>query len=105
MRTFFVWLRLLCEAVPREDRLIHVLVCSKCGGRTGPNHHLLEGGGATCSLCGAFHRDCKTALSSYCDAASDETLVRMLRYLGATEEQTADYEDQRRDGGVKVVCT
>jgi hypothetical protein len=36
----------------RENHLIHVLVCWRCGGRTGPNHHVLEGGGATCSLCG-----------------------------------------------------
>jgi hypothetical protein len=122
----------------RENRLIHVLVCWKCGGRTGPNHHVLEGGGATCSLCGdrnplgnmrrlsvgelratyeivlcfgasrrqdgavsvmALHTDCNTALSPYRDVASDETLVRMLRYLGATEEQIADYEDQRRRWG------
>ena len=37
----------------RESRLIHVLVCWKCDGRTGPNHYALEGGGATCSLCGS----------------------------------------------------
>jgi hypothetical protein len=29
----------------------------------------------------------------------DETLVRLMRYLGATDEQIADYEDQRRRWG------
>jgi hypothetical protein len=115
-----------------------VLVCWRCGGRTGPNHHVLEGGGATSGLCGdpnplgslrrisvgelravheivlclgpsprqagalsvmALHTDCKTALSPYRDVGSDETLVRLIRYLGATDEQIADYEDQRRRWG------
>jgi hypothetical protein len=122
----------------RENRLIHCLVCWKCGGRTGPNHYTLEGGGATCSLCGdrnplgnlrrmpldaikatheivlcfgpsprvdgavsvmALHLDCKTALSPYRDVASDETLVRLIRYLGATQEQVAQYETDRRRWG------
>jgi hypothetical protein len=112
----------------RENRLIHVLVCWKCGGRSGPNHYVLEGGGATCSLYEdknplgnlrrmpvevlratyeivlcfgpsrkqdgavsvmALHLDCKTVLGRYRDVASDEAMVRMLRYLGATEEQIA----------------
>jgi hypothetical protein len=47
----------------------------------------------------ALDTDCKTALSPYRDAASDETLVRLMRYLGATDEQIADYEDQRRRWG------
>jgi hypothetical protein len=29
----------------------------------------------------------------------DETMVRMLRYLGGTEKQITDYEDQRRRWG------
>jgi hypothetical protein len=29
----------------------------------------------------------------------DETMVRLLRYVGGTEEQIADYEDQRRRWG------
>jgi hypothetical protein len=36
----------------RENRLIHCLVCWKCGGRTGPNHYVLENGGVTCGLRG-----------------------------------------------------
>jgi hypothetical protein len=36
----------------RENRLIHCMVCWKCGGRTGPNHYVLENGGVTCGLCG-----------------------------------------------------
>jgi hypothetical protein len=47
----------------------------------------------------ALHTDCKTALSPYRDVASDETLVRLIRYLGATDEQIANYEDQRRRWG------
>ncbi len=118
----------------RENRLVHILVCWRCGGRTGPNHHVLEHGGATCSLCGdrnplgnlrrmpidvirssyeimisfvprngiachALHVDCKTVLGPWLHVPSDETMVRMLRYLGATDEQIADFEDTRRKWG------
>jgi hypothetical protein len=30
---------------------------------------------------------------------NDETMVRMLRYLGGTDEQIAQYEDMRRRWG------
>jgi hypothetical protein len=106
----------------RENRLIHCLVCWKCGGRTGPNHYTLENGGATCGLCGdrnpmgnlrrmplnvlqatyeiivcfvprdginchGLHVDCRRALGPWVHVGGDETMVRMLMYLGATQEQ------------------
>jgi hypothetical protein len=38
-------------------------------------------------------------LGPWVHVGTDETMVRMLRYLGATPEQIADYEDQRRRWG------
>lgn len=111
-----------------------MLVCWRCGGRTGPNHHVLEDGGATCGLCGdpnplgnlrrmpmevlratyeiilcfvphdginchGLHLDCKTVLGPWVHVGTDETMVRMLRYLGGTQEQIAQYQDQRRRWG------
>jgi hypothetical protein len=118
----------------RESRLVHCLICWKCGGRAGPNHYVLEGGGATCSLCGdknplgnlrrmplesirarfeivlcfvprdgvschALHVDCRTVLGPWVHVTGDETVLRMLTYLGATKAQLAEYEDHRRQWG------
>lgn len=46
-----------------------------------------------------LHVDCKTVLGPWVHVSNDETMVRMLRYLGAAQEQIAQYEDQRRQWG------
>ncbi len=49
--------------------------------------------------CHALRVDCKTVLGPWLHVPSDETMVRMLRYLGATDEQIADFEDTRKKWG------
>jgi hypothetical protein len=49
--------------------------------------------------CDGLHVDCRPVLGPWVHVGTDETMIRMLRYLGATEEQIADYEDQRRRWG------
>jgi hypothetical protein len=38
-------------------------------------------------------------LGPWVHVSNDDTMMRMLRYLGATQEQIAEYEDQRRRWG------
>jgi hypothetical protein len=49
--------------------------------------------------CHALHVDCKTVLGPWVHVSGDETMVKVLRYLGAMREQVADYEDKRRRWG------
>ena len=43
--------------------------------------------------------DAKTVLGPWVHVANDEVLIRMVTYLGATDQQVADYEAQRRSWG------
>jgi hypothetical protein len=47
----------------------------------------------------ALHVDCKTVLSHWQSVESLETLRKMVRYLGATDEQMASFEDGLRRWG------
>jgi hypothetical protein len=47
----------------------------------------------------ALHLDCKTVLSHWQSVESLETLRKMMRYLGATGEQMASFEDDLRRWG------
>jgi hypothetical protein len=38
-------------------------------------------------------------LGPWVHVSNDDTIMRMLRYLGATQKQIAEYEDQRRRWG------
>jgi hypothetical protein len=46
--------------------------------------------------CHRLHLDCRRILGPWVHVDGDE---RLLRYVGGTEEQIADYEDQRRRWG------
>jgi hypothetical protein len=47
----------------------------------------------------ALHLDCKTALGPWIKFASAETLEKALRYLGATDEQTAAHRQTMKQTG------
>ena len=47
----------------------------------------------------ALHLDCKTVLSHWLSVESLVTLRRMMRYVGATDEQMASFEDDLRRWG------
>lgn len=47
----------------------------------------------------ALHIDCKTALGTWQQFASAETLDRAMVYLGATEEQMKEHRDVMRRCG------
>jgi uncharacterized protein (DUF2126 family) len=49
--------------------------------------------------CHGLHVDARTVLGPWVHVGNDETMVRMLRYVGATQEQIAEYEDRRRRWG------
>jgi hypothetical protein len=46
-----------------------------------------------------LHTDCKTVLSHWQAVESLETLRKMMRYLGATDEQMASFENSLRRWG------
>jgi hypothetical protein len=50
-------------------------------------------------VCHGLHLDCSRSFGPWVHVGGDETMVRMLMYLGATQEQIAQYEDQRRRSG------
>jgi hypothetical protein len=43
-----------------------------------------------------LHLDCRTVLGPWVHVASADTLTRLLRYMGATDEQVAKHEQDRR---------
>ena len=47
----------------------------------------------------ALHLDCKTVLSHWQAVESLETLRKMMRYLGATDEQMVSFENSLRRWG------
>jgi hypothetical protein len=47
----------------------------------------------------ALHLDCKTMLGPWIKFASAETLEKALRYLGATDEQTAAHRQTMQQTG------
>ena len=47
----------------------------------------------------ALHADCKTVLSHWQAVESVETLRKMMRYLGATDEQMMSFENSLRRWG------
>ena len=51
----------------------------------------------------ALHLDCRTVRSHWQVVESLETLRKMMRYLGATDEQMMSFEDSLK-AGVKAQC-
>jgi hypothetical protein len=51
----------------------------------------------------ALHLDCKTVLSHWQAVESLETLRKLMRYLGATDEQMRSFEDDLRRWGQSSV--
>jgi hypothetical protein len=47
----------------------------------------------------ALHIDCRTVLGPWINFTSAETLEKALRYLGATDEQIAEHQNQMRRCG------
>jgi hypothetical protein len=47
----------------------------------------------------ALHPDCKTVLSHWQAVENVETLRKVMRYLGATDEQMMSFEDSLRRWG------
>jgi hypothetical protein len=47
----------------------------------------------------ALHPDCKTVLSRWKAVENVETVRKMMRYLGATDEQMMSFEDSLRRWG------
>ena len=47
----------------------------------------------------ALHLDCKRILSRWQSVQDEPTLLKLMKYLGATPEQMEDYQCQRRQWG------